>query len=189
MQATHQGFRITAIVYPTGADFEVFAQEITEMMSALGMRLAGLVQHSEQKPGRAKCDMSVRDLATGALHRISDDRGPHARGCVLNSERLLNACTAAEAGLSRQADLLVLSKFGKAEVEGGGFRSPMVKALDLLVPVLIGVPAINLVPFRAFAGDLAREIELSELPSDRQVAAEYLRTICRPVDAAMWARA
>ncbi|RWG22949.1 MAG: DUF2478 domain-containing protein [Mesorhizobium sp.] len=174
MQGVRPDCPITAIVYSNGWEFEAFLQEITAIMAERGMRLAGLVQRSEPKPDRVKCDMHLRDLATGMLHGISDDRGPHARGCVLNTDRLLRACEAAEAELSRQTDLLVLCKFGKTEAEGGGFRALIAKALELSVPVLIGVPVINLVPFREYSADLAHEIELSHLPSDRFAAVERL---------------
>lgn len=175
MQITQPDFPITAIVYPKGSDFEAFLQAITAVMTEQGMRLAGLVQHSRAKPGRTKCDMYLRDLSTGEVSAISDDRGPHARGCVLNTDRLLGACEAAEAGLSAETDLLVLCKFGKTEVEGGGFRSLIAKALELSVPVLIGVPEINLSPFREFAAAFAEEIALSDLPAERLAAAERLR--------------
>lgn len=143
-------------------------------MAERGVQLAGLVQLSEKKPDRVKCDMHLRDLASGEFHSISDDRGPHSRGCVLNTDRLLRACEAAGAELSGKTDLLVLCKFGKTEVEGGGFRALIAKALELSVPVLIGVPVINLAPFREFAADLAREIELPRLPSDRLAALDRL---------------
>ncbi len=174
MQGIRPDCPITAIVYSSGSEFEAFLREITAVMAERDMRLAGLVQLSEKKPDRVKCDMHLRDLATGKLHGISDDRGPHARGCVLNIDRLLSACEAAGAELSDQTDLLVLCKFGKAEVEGGGFRALIAKALELSVPVLIGVPVINIAPFREFAADLAREIEMSHLPSDRMAALEHL---------------
>ncbi|WP_158259900.1 DUF2478 domain-containing protein [Phyllobacterium phragmitis] len=164
---THPDFPITAIVYSNGSEFETFLLEATATMAGEGMRLAGLVQHSRSKPGRTRCDMHLRDLSTGKLYGISEDRGPHARGCVLDTDRLLHACAAAELALSSQTDLLVLCKFGKTEAEGGGFRSLIVKALELPVPVLIGVPMINLAPFRAFADMLAREIALPELICDR----------------------
>jgi hypothetical protein len=78
--------------------------------------------------------------------------------------------------LSSQTDLLVLCKFGKTEVEGGGFRSLIAKALELSVPVLVGVPLINLTPFREFSADLAREVDLSQIVSEPLTAAERLRS-------------
>ncbi|MDF2114043.1 DUF2478 domain-containing protein [Roseiarcaceae bacterium H3SJ34-1] len=172
MQFADRNHPITAIVYSDSARFEVFLQETTAAMAGRGMRLAGLIQRSEPRPGRPKCDMHLLDLASGEGHRISDDRGPHARGCVLNMDRLLRACEKTEAGLSGLTDLLVLCKFGKAEVEGSGFRALIAKALERSVPVLIGVPLVNLLPFRAFSGEFARVIELSEFGSDPLAAVE-----------------
>ena len=174
MQHIRPGGPITAIVYSNGSEFEAFLRDITAIMTDQGMRLAGLIQLSEKRPDRVKCDMHLRDLATGKLHHISDDRGPHARGCVLNTDRLLRTCEVAGAGLSSKTDLLVLCKFGKTEVEGGGFRALIAKAFELSVPVLIGVPVINLSPFREFAADLAREIELCHLSSDYVAAVKRL---------------
>ncbi|TPN35201.1 DUF2478 domain-containing protein [Mesorhizobium sp. B1-1-6] len=181
MQIGRPGYPITAIVYSNGSQFEAFLQEFTSAMAEQGMQLAGLIQRSEPKPGRVKCDMYLRDLATGELHGISDDRGPQARGCVLNADRLLRACTAAEAELSNQTDLLVLCKFGKTEAEGGGFRTLIARALELSVPVLIGVPLINLSPFREFSAGLAREMDLSEIVSNPLTAAERLLSHWSPM--------
>ena len=185
MQIDDRNYPIIAIVYSDGAQFEAFLQEITAVMADRGMRLAGLIQRSQPKPDRLKCDMHLLDLATGEFHGISDDRGPLARGCDLNTDRLLSACEMAEAGLSGQTDLLVLCKFGKAEVEGGGFRALIAKALELSVPVLIGVPLVNLMPFREFSGGFARVIELSDLGSDLLATVECLRTDVLPRREAM----
>jgi hypothetical protein len=174
MQFAHPDCPITAIVYSDGSAFETFLREATAAMAARGLRLAGLVQYSEQKPDRVKCDMHLEDLATGKRYGISDDRGPHARGCVLNLGQLARACLAAEQALSGRTDVLVLSKFGKTEAEGGGFRGLMARALELSVPVMIGVPLVNVESFREFADGLAREVELGDLMSDRFTAIDRL---------------
>ena len=165
------GFPLTAIVYADAAAFEAFLAKTTANLAGEGVRLAGLIQRSEARPGRLKCDLLLQDLATGERHAISEDRGALARGCVLDTDRLLRACEAAASSLTDQCDMLVLSKFGKAEVEGGGFRALIARAFELDVPVIIGVPQVNLPPFREFAAGLAREIELSELAADPLPAA------------------
>ncbi len=184
MQIADPNLPMTAIVYSDGRQFEAFLLDATAALTDAGIRLAGLVQYSQPKPDRAKCDMYLRDLATGVLHAISDDRGPLARGCVLNTDRLLHACAIAESGLSSQTDLLVLCKFGKSEAEGGGFRSLIARAFELDVLVLIGVPLVNLVPFREFSAGLAGEIELSELGPDHFTAVDHLRARIWPRRAA-----
>lgn len=179
MQTT--GTQLTAIVYSDGPEFEAFLEDACASMAAAGMRLAGLVQHSRPQAERSKCEIHLRDLATGEVHGISDDRGPQARGCRLNTDRLLRASTAAEAALSERTDLLVLCKFGKTEAAGGGFRTLIARAIELSVPVLIGVPAVNLASFRAFSGGIAREIPLAELGSDRSRVSERLRPSGEPM--------
>jgi hypothetical protein len=171
MQLLDADHPITAIVYGDGPEFETFLAAKTEAMAKDGLRLAGLIQESRPRDERRKCDIYLRDLATGEIHGVSDDRGPEARGCLLNTDRLLRAGQAAERGLSAETDLLVLCKFGKTEAGGGGLRSLMATALELAVPVLIGVPRANLEPFRAFAGDMAREIDLAVLVAPEPAAA------------------
>jgi hypothetical protein len=50
----------------------------------------------------------------------------------------------------------------------------MAKAIELSVPIRIGVPRVNLEAFREFSAGFAREIELSGLGFDRLAAAQYL---------------
>ena len=54
--------------------------------------------------------------------------------------------------------LLIVNKFGKIEADGGGLRGAIAEAVDLGIPVLVGVPARNLDRWRAFAGPLAVEL-------------------------------
>lgn len=178
MQIPDPNSSITAVVYASGTDFETVLRQETATMAGQGKRLAGLIQRSAAVPGRTRCDMYLQDLASGAVHRISEDRGPQARGCVLDTDLLLRACEAVNAGLNENTDLLVLSKFGKAECEGGGFRTLIARALELGVPVLIGVPLINLAPFRDFAGGMASEIRLpGPATTQRAVAAQVAQPV------------
>ncbi len=114
---------ITAIVYDDGPAFEAFLNGAVDRLERDGLCLAGLVQQSIPRPGRRKCDMVLRDLATGKLHPISEDRGAEASGCSLDTDLLHRACAAAEAGLSARTALLVLCKFGKVEAALTGNES------------------------------------------------------------------
>jgi hypothetical protein len=82
---------ITAIVYDDGPKFEAFLKTATDVMARKGLRLAGLIQESRPRAHRRKCDIYLKDLATGEVHGVSDDRGPGASGCMLNTDRLLRA--------------------------------------------------------------------------------------------------
>ena len=54
--------------------------------------------------------------------------------------------------------VLLLNHFGKQERDGQGFRDVIVKALDLEVPVLLGVNESLVESFVNFAGEFAQEL-------------------------------
>lgn len=129
---------------------------------AIGRRLAGVLEHEEPRPDRARCDMILEELSAGRRIAISEDRGPLARGCRLDTAAMAEAIQLVSRALREGPDLLLLNKFGKTEAEGGGFRPLIGQALELGVPVLIAVPLRNLDAWRNFAGGMGREIHLTE---------------------------
>ena len=73
-----------------------------------------------------------------------------------------------------QPRLLVVNKFGKIEADGGGLRQAVAEAVELGIPVLVGVPARNLDRWRAFAGSLAIELPADDVALSRWLAAQRL---------------
>lgn len=165
---------LTALVYDDGRALDARLRGIAALLKTCGHRLAGFVQHARERAGRTRCDMFLEDLASGAMIEISEDRGAHAKGCILSVDALLQAVAGAEQALSAETDLLIVNKFGKTEAEGGGFRGLVSQALELGVPVLVAVPSRNLAAFRAFAGDLAVEVPVDDWPDDPLAAAAAL---------------
>lgn len=154
---------ITALVYTDSARVAVMLRRLAAAAVAAGASVQGYVQHDVAIPGRSRCDMVLENIATGSRLSISEDRGPGARGCQLDADCLAAAIVDLQTGLSATTELLVLNKFGKSEVEGGGFRPLIAEALDLGIPVILGVPWRNIEPWRAFVGDLCREVRLDDL--------------------------
>lgn len=130
---------------------------VADRLMAGGLRLAGTVQSNHGRPGRQKCDMDLKVLPDGPTFRISEDRGDLARGCMLDSGALEQTVVAVEQRLPA-AEMLIVNKFGKRESEGKGLVPVIVAALDLGLPVLIGVNGLNLAGFLAFAGESARAL-------------------------------
>ena len=56
------------------------------------------------------------------------------------------------------ATVLVVNKFGKLEAAGRGYVPLIVQALDLGLPVLVGVSALNLPDLLAFTDHLAEPL-------------------------------
>ena len=67
----------------------------------------------------------------------------------------------------------MLNKFGKVEADGGGLVDPIAAAIDLGIPVIIGVPVRNLAAWRTFAGELA-----VEFAGDFGAIAGWLDLVC-----------
>lgn len=132
--------------------------ELAQDLIARGVDVAGVVQiNRETRPDRL-CDMDLQVLGHDHHVRISQDLGPHARGCRLDPIGLETAVGLVEADLARKPALLILNKFGKSELEGRGFRHVIGKALGEDVPVLTAVNKANLQGFLQFSEGLAEEV-------------------------------
>ena len=170
---------ITAITYGDGLRITPILDRIALHLATEGFRLAGLIQREATRAGRSRCDMLLEDLASGESFPISQDRGEDARGCRLDVEALLNAIARTRAMLPSQPDLLIVNKFGKTECEGGGCRALIAEAVEHDVPVLVAVPWGNLEVWRRFAGELAIEFRLDDMPGDGANLCRHLGFIGR----------
>jgi hypothetical protein len=148
---------ILAVVYTDGLAADKALAAWSYQLRSAGLNVAGLVQLNtfERDPG--KCDMAVEELFSGTVLQLSEDRGPEARGCRLDRSVLAEAAGLLLNALDEMPDLLVLNKFGKIEAEGAGLRDVLAKAVELNVPIIVGVPFRNIDQWRVFAGDLAEE--------------------------------
>ncbi len=132
--------------------------EVAARLTARGHRVAGLVQTNTDRDDGCRCDMDVQVLPSGETFRISQYRGPGARGCRLDPSMLEASVALVSRALADAPDLLILNKFGKHEAEGRGHRETIAAALDMGLPVLLGVSPLNYEAFHAFAGDMAEEV-------------------------------
>lgn len=155
---------LAAIVYEAGSGSEAdqILTRTADTLSSRGLRVAGTVQRAFERADRCACDMIVRDLASGNEVKISEDRGPDARGCRLDPRMLEALVGSTAAALEAGVDVLVLNKFGKQEANGAGFRAVIGQALAEEVPTLIGVNAAYLDAWRAFADGFADELAPDE---------------------------
>lgn len=148
---------IIALVYSDSTVADQLLRDIALHLAEAGWTLAGLVQNNAPRPGRSRCDMILEDLSSGAMIGISQDRGPHARGCALDMGQLMTAMQMVRRSLGERPDLVILNKFGKSESEGEGFRPLLAELLEADIPVLIAVPWRNIENWRQFAGEYAVE--------------------------------
>lgn len=155
---------IAALVYDagTGGAADLLLADTTRTLSARGYRLAGAIQHNTNGADGCLCDMTLEDLSSGRLVLISETRGPLARGCRLDQSALEDVVGLAGTAIENGADLLVVNKFGKREVEGHGLRQVIEAAAGRGIPILAAVSATNLPAWTEFTGGID-----TRLPLDR----------------------
>ncbi|MGA7999093.1 MAG: DUF2478 domain-containing protein [Bradyrhizobium sp.] len=149
---------VAAIVYANEIYPDALFKTLVQRCRALGLTLAGVLQHQAFVGGDRRCDVILEDLATGHRTALFENRGAGARGCRLDEAALAEATARVEGSFEQVPHLLVLNKFGKVECDGGGLRDLIAGAIDRGIPVIIGVPERNLGPWRDFAGEFAVEL-------------------------------
>jgi hypothetical protein len=100
-------------------------------------------------------------LPDGPVYRISEDRGAAARGCMLDHGALEQTVVEVARRLD-ESEILIVNKFGKAEAEGRGLVPVISAALERGLTVLVGVNALNLPHYLAFAGGLSKALPADE---------------------------
>lgn len=142
---------------------------LARRLQADGIVIAGTVQENTPRADR-RCDMDLRLLPAGPSFRISQDRGPGARGCRLDGAALEGAAE----WLLRHLDvaaLVLINKFGRQEAEGRGLSPVIAEAITRGLPVLVGVNALNLEAWQAFADGMSQD-----LPPEEDALLAWCRT-------------
>ena len=158
-----------SIAYVTLSGHGLIDDCLSETVTVLedhGFRLAGTVRAHPLGCLDHPCDMEVRVLPDGPLHRISQPLGTGSRGCRLHGGAIETLAIEVEERMPG-ADLLVVNKFGKQENLGRGLRPAIVKAIELGIPVLVGVNGMNLPALVEFTAGLAIQLR----PDPRAVVA------------------
>ena len=147
---------------------DLLIQAVAERLRAQAIPLAGAVQVNEERDPDRKCDMDLHLLSGQNIVRISQDLGTLSRGCRLDPAGLERAVGIVSHALDAGAQMLVVNKYGKQEIDGRGFRPLIGEALARGIPVLTAVNASNIDAFLTFAEDLAER-----LPDDVDAIVEW----------------
>lgn len=137
---------------------DLLIAKVADQLRARNVRVVGAVQVNLETDPQTKCQMDLHILGGDSVVRISQNLGTLSRGCRLDADGLERAVGLVAAGLERGADILVLNKYGKQEVDGRGFRPLVGEALSGGIPVLTAVGHGNLDAFLDFAGGMAVQV-------------------------------
>lgn len=136
-------------------DLDPVLADLAHRLHEDGVKTCGAVQVNTDRSDGHRCDMDVRVLPDGPVIRISQFLGKEAKGCRLDPDALELAVCEVSNRMTKACDVLVLNKYGKHEAEGRGFRDVIADALQLGVPVIVGVNPMNREAFEKFSGGLA----------------------------------
>lgn len=172
--------KLATVHYDSGEGQRVDAllSETALHLRGRGWRIAGTVQANDPRPDGCRCKMTLIDLASGERINATENRGPLARGCQLDTAALEQAVGLAISSLTPAIDLVIINRFGKREAEGKGFRPLIEAAVELDIPVLIGVNRSQRAAWHIFSGEAGTTLDPDaeairgwcEMAVDRRIA-------------------
>jgi hypothetical protein len=157
--------RIVALQGASSSIIQSLLTDIAGKLKKRGLRVVGLVENASSGPNQCK-SMELRSLDDGRVFSISQNLGPGSQACNLHSEGLALACAAVEQSIARGTDVVVLSKFGKQEAQGGGLIDAFGAAIAAGVPIVTSVSPALMDEWRRFAGDFSACVSAEQAKLD-----------------------
>ena len=147
---------VAALVYNRGDDPDTVLAAFAADLAAQGLDVVGLLQRRRHDAtGTAAVDFM-----------LIPDASPVGAGVPCAA-----ALSAAEPSLRdavrRRPDLLIVNRFGSAELSGGGLLGVLAEAVRLDVPVVIAVPQAIFTDWLGFSGGLAIRLDCRRAGLDR----------------------
>lgn len=131
---------LAAIVYDDGVAIDALIECFATELSAVPLRIGGVLQVPPHGPGCGpRRPLCVRDVATGEIIPICQDLGPGSASCALDPHGLAEAAMRLRRAADEDLDLIFVSKFGRQEAAGRGFREEIALAALSGKPVLTAV--------------------------------------------------
>jgi TusA-related sulfurtransferase len=146
---------LAAIVYRENEAIDDLLAQARDKIAAHGFRVGGVMQDPCGET------IHVTLLDTGRRINITQELGACAEGCRLDTSALAEAAGLLAQSLRNPPDLLLIARFGRVELEGGGFLAEIAEAASAGVPTLVGVADTREEGWRAFAGDFAESLPCS----------------------------
>jgi hypothetical protein len=174
MNDMEASFRMAALVTPGGRDLDDLMARVARTLRAEGLAVGGVVQ-STACSGDVCGQMLLTDIETGLVVNLTQNLGKLATACHLDSSALAGICGSLERQVEAGLDLVLLNRFGKAEIEGHGLRGVLEKAVMTETSVLLTVRPDYADAWRDYHGGLA-----DDLPIDEEAVLAWCRQAARP---------
>jgi len=142
-------------------------------------RLAGVIAEDHGLPDRACTAGYLVSLASGERFQIFQDLGPGSKGCHLAGAGALAAAGTVQRDVAAGCDLVVLSKFGNLEKNGGGLRDAFTAAIEAGIPVLTSVSPAYMAAWQDYAAPIS-----VTMPADADQIDAWWRSVRSTADRA-----
>ncbi len=163
---------IAFVSTPERGETDRLLAEAAALLAGQQISVAGIVKElSYESAFENGCDMKVRVLPNGPVIKITQDLGEGSDACRLDPAAIADAVAQVENGDLSLAQVFILNKFGPEEAEGRGFRNVIGRALELGIPVLVGVGSGSREEFDDFTDGLAEP-----LPADTEAISSWCLT-------------
>lgn len=150
--------RLAALRYEKSFDVSTVLSQAIARLRKQGITVGGLLQEAESGGSEPCAILQVVDLRSGQKARITQNRGKEARGCKLDEQGLVALSHCLDQAIDDRVDLVVVSRFGRAEAAGGGLLASFTAAVCAGVPLLTAVREPYLERWAAFHGGLAVDL-------------------------------
>jgi hypothetical protein len=153
--------KVGVVPYDDSAGLDAILSDAVDLLRAQGTTVAGLLQRFGEIMPSGKQSMWVEDIRSGQAIRLDQPRGPGAIACTFDTDALARAAFMLRIAVESGADLIVVSRFGSAEAEGGGLRAEIAEAICGGAAVLIPVRNSLLPALEEFLGATATLLQAS----------------------------
>jgi hypothetical protein len=156
--------RLAALIYDESHDPDELLRGFAADLNSQGARAVGLVQlgHPLADPPQ----LSALLLHSLETMRLFQDLGRGSTGCKLDIGQLLAAGTKVAQAIDDGADLVIVNRFGRQEIEGKGLSYLIERALSADIPVVIAVPHARLADWQVFSDGMAIHLTCDRVALD-----------------------
>jgi hypothetical protein len=130
---------LAAVVYGAGDDPDALFTAFAGDLCRSGCRVVGAIQIGRSCRSENP-RLGAMVLPEGELVPLAEDVRSCAAGCELDPVRLAGVAARLSNAMTDGSDLVIINRFGRAEAQGRGLASLIVRALDADIPVLTAVP-------------------------------------------------
>jgi hypothetical protein len=139
-----------AVVHGASEDVQTLFAAVAKNWRSAGLKVAGVVAEPHHLPDRSCAAGILRDIATGQAFPMYLETPPAGTSCHLDAGGVDAACAAVIDQLA-DADVVVLSKFGKLEADGKGLWPAFRASIAAGRPVVTSVSRLHEAAWQAFA--------------------------------------